>query len=90
MDQRFTVLYSGNMGYAQDLKTIVKAASLLSEYNIFFQFIGEGVCKSEIELLTKPLNNKIEFYNSQNRKDLIRYIKKIISVLSSIEKQKTI
>ena len=88
IDQRFTVLYSGNMGYAQDLKTIVQAASLLSEYNIFFQFIGEGVCKSEIELFAKPLNNKIEFYNSQNRQDLIKYIKKSSVCLVPLKNKK--
>ena len=34
-DEKFTVLYSGNMGLAQDLKTIIEAAVLLSDHDIF-------------------------------------------------------
>ena len=43
-DQKFTVLYSGNMGLAQDLSTIVEVAKLLKKHDIFFRFIGDGVC----------------------------------------------
>ena len=75
-DQKFIVLYSGNMGLAQDLKTIVKAADLLSGYDIYFQFIGEGVCKSELEMLAKPFSKKINFHNSTNRYELIKFIKR--------------
>ena len=39
----FTVLYSGNMGLAQDLKTIIDAANLLKDYKIDFSFVGHGV-----------------------------------------------
>ena len=75
-DRKFTVLYSGNMGLAQDLKTIVQAADLLKEYDIHFRFIGNGVCKLEVESLAKPLGNKIHFHNSMMRKELIKWIKK--------------
>ena len=87
-DQKFTVLYSGNMGLAQDLSTIVKAADLLSEYDIYFRFIGEGVCKSEIELLARPLNNKIYFHNSLNRTELIKFIKKSSLCLVPLKNKK--
>lgn len=71
----FTVLYSGNMGLAQDLKTIIKAAKLLNNYNINFKFIGEGVCKSEIQSFAKSLSVKILFCGVVNRKELIKEIK---------------
>ena len=71
----FTVLYSGNMGLAQDLETIVKAAELLNNYNINFKFIGEGVCKSEIQSLAKYSSKKIVFCGAINRKELIKEIK---------------
>ncbi len=87
-EQKFTVLYSGNMGLAQDLSTIVKAAALLREYDIYFRFIGEGVCKSEIELLAEPLNDKIYFHNSLNRKDLIKFIKKSSLCLVPLKNKK--
>ena len=87
-NQKFTVLYSGNMGLAQDLSSIVKAANLLNEYDIYFKFIGEGVCKSELELLAKPLYKKIDFYDSLNRLDLIKHIKKSSVCLVPLKNKK--
>tara|TARA_B100001093_G_C26718960_1_gene966943 strand:- start:213 stop:1277 length:1065 start_codon:yes stop_codon:yes gene_type:complete len=74
-DSQFTVLYSGNMGLAQDLETIIKAAKMLQEYKIYFRFIGEGVDKSKIEQLAKPFLEKISFHKSMSRIKLIEYIK---------------
>ncbi len=87
-NQKFIVLYSGNMGLAQDLKTIIKVADLLSEYDINFQFIGEGVCKTEIEILAKPFRKKIDFHNSMSRKKLINYIKKSSVCLVPLKNKK--
>ena len=87
-DQKFTVLYSGNMGLAQDLSTIVEAAKLLKKYDIFFRFIGDGVCKSEIELLARSLKNKIYFHDSLKRKDLISFIKKSSVCLVPLKSKK--
>ena len=66
-DKKFTVLYSGNMGLAQDLKTVIETAKLLKDYEIYFQFIGDGVCRDEIIQLSKPINQKISFFNSMPR-----------------------
>ena len=73
--QNFTVLYSGNMGLAQDLKTIIKAADILKKFNIDFRFVGNGVCKKEIKNLAKPLSEKIFFHDSVERNSLIKIIK---------------
>tara|TARA_Y100000768_G_scaffold251201_1_gene190856 strand:- start:1999 stop:3213 length:1215 start_codon:yes stop_codon:yes gene_type:complete len=75
-DPQFTVLYSGNMGLAQDLETIIRAAKILQKYKIYFRFIGEGVVKSKIEQLAKPFLEKISFHKSMSRTKLINYIKK--------------
>ena len=75
-DKKFTVLYSGNIGLAQDLKIIIKSAKILKDHDIFFKFIGEGVCRTEIESLAKPFMNKIDFHNPMPRKELIKHIKK--------------
>ena len=75
-DPKFTVLYSGNMGLAQDLETIIRAAKILQKYKIYFRFIGEGVAKSKIEQLAKPFLEKISFYKPMSRTKLIEYIKK--------------
>ena len=75
-NKKFTVLYSGNMGLAQDLKTIIQAANLLSKYDIFFEIIGQGVCKTEIVNLAKNQDIKVTFYDSKPRKELIKSIMK--------------
>ena len=71
---KFTVLYSGNMGLAQDLKTIIKTAKILTDYDIYFDFIGEGVCKSEIRDLAKDYKVKVLIHDSKPRKELIKSI----------------
>tara|TARA_Y100001936_G_C16064923_1_gene666578 strand:- start:594 stop:1793 length:1200 start_codon:yes stop_codon:yes gene_type:complete len=75
-DRKFTVLYSGNMGYAQDLKTIIECAELLNSYDIYFRFIGQGVCRNEVEYLSRGLRDKVQFHEPVKREDLINWIKK--------------
>ncbi len=87
-NDKFTVLYSGNLGLAQDLKTIIKAAKILYEYDIFFKFIGEGVCKSEIKILARPLEGKVRFYDSMPREELIKHIKKASLCLVPLKDKK--
>ena len=76
------------MGLAQDLITIIKAADLLSGHDIYFQFIGEGVCKTELEKLAKPFSEKISFHNSINRDELIKLIKRSSVCLVPLKNKK--
>ena len=85
-DENFTVLYSGNMGLAQDLTTIIKAAVLLKNYDIYFKLIGQGVCKSEIIEIAKPLN-KISFHDPMTREELIDHISKSSVCLVPLKKK---
>lgn len=75
-DKLFTVLYSGNIGLAQELKTVILSALFLKDYPIDFQIIGDGVQK---ELLEKMVNdNKLEnvqFIDPIPRKDLVAHIR---------------
>tara|TARA_Y100001970_G_scaffold281852_1_gene393471 strand:- start:5112 stop:6317 length:1206 start_codon:yes stop_codon:yes gene_type:complete len=76
-DERFTVLYSGNIGLAQGLETIIEAAKLLDKYPIDFRLIGDGVCKNHLQDLIKKENlEKFFFHNSMSRLELIKWIKK--------------
>lgn len=51
-DRRLTVLYSGNMGLAHDLETIIEAADRLRDDDRFqFLFIGDGGKKPILENL---------------------------------------
>ena len=76
-DERFTVLYSGNIGLAQGLDTIIDVAKILENKPIDFRFIGEGVSKEKIQALAirKKLKN-ITFHEPMNRIELIKWIKK--------------
>ncbi len=52
---KFTVLYSGNMGRCHDMETILETASLLRNEPIQFVFIGDGakrkICMEQAETL---------------------------------------
>ncbi len=87
-NKNFTVLYSGNMGLAQDLKTIVEAAKLLKEYDINFRFIGNGVCKNEIQSLAKPLSKRISFHEPMERNKIIKAIKQSSVCLVPLKNKK--
>tara|TARA_Y100001935_G_scaffold254992_1_gene265990 strand:+ start:3457 stop:4656 length:1200 start_codon:yes stop_codon:yes gene_type:complete len=87
-DKKFTVLYSGNIGLAQDLKTIINSAEILKNYDIYFKFIGEGVCREEIEFLSKPLSDKIDLLRPLPRKELIKHIKKASLCLVPLKDKK--
>lgn len=53
--EKFTVLYSGNMGRCHDMETIVEAARQLQDEPIQFVFIGDGakrkVCQEQMASL---------------------------------------
>ncbi|MEQ8466356.1 glycosyltransferase family 4 protein [Coleofasciculus sp. E1-EBD-02] len=46
---RFTVLYSGNMGRCHDMETILETAKLLQDDPILFVFIGNGAKREAFE-----------------------------------------
>ena len=76
-DKRFTVLYSGNMGLAQGLETIIEVAKLVDKYPIDFRLIGNGVCRDKLESKVKQIGLKnVVFHDSVNRSELIKWIKK--------------
>ncbi len=87
-NERFTVLYSGNMGLAQDLSTIIEAANLLKDHKIDFSFVGHGVCREETKKKAISLGVKIKFWDPLPRKDLIECIKKSSVCLVPLKKKK--
>jgi colanic acid biosynthesis glycosyl transferase WcaI len=48
---RFVVLFAGNIGIAQDLATVVKAAALITDPRILLVFAGEGISRRDLERL---------------------------------------
>jgi glycosyltransferase involved in cell wall biosynthesis len=50
LEDKFVVLYSGNMGAAHEFRTILRAAERLEQHvEILFVFIGQGVRRKEVE-----------------------------------------
>lgn len=59
LTEKFTVLYSGNMGRLHDIETIAATATILKHEPIQFVFIGEGA-------KTKILEQTIQTYQLKN------------------------
>lgn len=53
LQDKFVVLYSGNIGRSQDLETVIAAAERLQDRNAVFLFIGDGGKKARLEALVK-------------------------------------
>jgi glycosyltransferase involved in cell wall biosynthesis len=69
--QKFTVLYSGNMGRCHDLKTVLNAAYELRHEPIQFVFIGDGAKRKEcIEQVRNANLDNVRFLPYQDRQNL--------------------
>ncbi len=56
LDGKRVVLYSGNMGRAHDLATVLGAARLLrEEQDLVFLFVGDGARRAEVEAAAREL-----------------------------------
>jgi len=76
-ERRFTVLYSGNMGLAQGLESVIKAADILQKYPIDFKFVGSGVKQKALKTKADKLGLKnVVFLPVQKKEELIKLIKK--------------
>lgn len=69
--EKFTVLYSGNMGRCHDMETILAAAQELRQEPIQFVFIGDGARRQDcIEYVNNLGLNNCLFLPYQDKKDL--------------------
>lgn len=60
LEDKFTVLYSGNMGFTHNVETLVEVANKLKENNhVHFMLVGDGKKKPELQQMVKNygLNN---------------------------------
>lgn len=74
-NNKFDLLFAGNIGPAQSVETIIEAANILKqEKNIVFHIVGDGLNKSLCEEMTKKykLNNVI-FYGYHNVNEMKQY-----------------
>ena len=65
---RFTILYAGNIGYAQDFETLLTALGVVKkEVNLRMIFVGEGRAIEWLkkEVIQRELSKAVEFYPQQ-------------------------
>lgn len=76
IDEKFLVLYAGNMGLAQGMEELIEAVALMKgEENIKFIFIGNGPRKNSCKNLCKKYHlNNLHFLNEKPRTEIIKYI----------------
>ncbi len=72
LENKFVVMYSGNIGLSQELENIVHAADSLKEIkDILFVLIGEGASKEKLIDLTESLGlPNVKFLPYQEKKEL--------------------
>jgi glycosyltransferase involved in cell wall biosynthesis len=69
-----TILYAGNIGIAQNLLTLIKAAIKLKDDKIKFQLIGSGTQLKEINDMIKQYNlENVEIIPPVKREELFSY-----------------
>ena len=71
-DRRFVVMHSGNVGHAQDLDSLVRAATFLRDLDdVVIPIIGSGARHGELKALAEQLQvDQVVFLSYQNRKVL--------------------
>jgi colanic acid biosynthesis glycosyl transferase WcaI len=71
-DDRFVVMHSGNIGHAQDLDSLIRAATLLRDLDrLRIALIGGGARRDELKALTRRLDiDSVQFMGYQPREVL--------------------
>ena len=74
-ENKFNIVFAGNIGKAQSIETIINAANICKENNIQWIVIGDGSEKSMAEKKVKELNidNKVIFLGRKPVEDMPKY-----------------
>ena len=72
LDNKFIIMYSGNIGLYYDLDNLIKVINKVDDDRVLFVFVGEGAKKKELEdyVLDNHMDNVL-FVPYQNKEDLI-------------------
>lgn len=76
LQNKFVLAYTGTMGYAQGLESVLEAANLLrSEPQYHFLFLGDGTEKPKLEEMAKEMKlDNVQFLGFQPVTDMPRYL----------------
>ena len=71
-----TIIYTGNLGHAQDLESLVRAMAHLSSDDAVLKLVGSGDAESELKRLTAELglDDRVEFVGLVERERIARLI----------------
>ena len=75
--KKVIISYTGNIGQAQDLESLVKAVKLSKNNNYEIRLIGDGRAKESLKNLvtSEGLNDQIKFYDSVDSQNLLGFFK---------------
>ena len=83
------IVFAGNIGQAQNLQTVIKAARLLKNADVHWHFIGGGRFKGTIIKYSKEFDlNKVKFYEHQKLKNMKKFFNIADVLLLSLIKGK--
>ena len=72
LQEKFVIMYSGNIGLFYDLENIIKIIAKFKDKDIAFAFVGEGAMKENLENYVKDNGvDNVVFIPYQDKKDLI-------------------
>ncbi len=73
LENKFVVMYSGNIGLSQDLENIISVAKALRKHkDILFVLIGEGASKEKIVAMAESFHlNNLKFLTYQEKDNLV-------------------
>jgi len=76
LQDKFVLVYTGTMGYAQGLESVLEAANQLrSEPQYHFLFLGDGTEKPKLEEMAKEMKlPNVQFLGFQPVTDMPRYL----------------
>ena len=71
----FIIVYAGNLGIAQNLTTVLKAAVKLKDENILFLMLGSGPEENDLKAFSKVHKlDKVVFTGMVQKKDVSEYL----------------
>ena len=75
--KKMIISYTGNIGQAQDLESLVQAVKLSKNNNYEIRLIGNGRAKESLKsiVLAERLNDQIKFYDSVDSQNLLGFYK---------------
>lgn len=90
-DESIDLMFAGNVGTAQSVETIIKAASLCKDIsNLRCHIVGDGIALRDCEELAKRLNAPVVFYGRKPVSDMPHYYAKADAMLVTMKKDPTV